>query len=86
MTAIHEGRRATHEALPERVLRKGFCRPVRSKYTHDLCGKITAISLECAETFAACPRYYTHTYCDECGGYYPVSEFVWLFSQDRVGA
>lgn len=89
MNNITTGRQQTYETLPESELCKGFCRPVRRKYVHDRCGQITEISLACAETFAAQPKFYTHGYCEFCREHFPVAEFEWLFwrgkLQGRVG-
>lgn len=57
---------------------RGFVRPVRRSYRHTLCGTVTSMSVELAETYAAQPRFYGATYCCGCMRHSAVSEFVWV--------
>lgn len=80
--------------------KKGFVRPVRRTYIHELrlggCGAATTMSQGIAETYARDPHFYGSTYCVGCGKHRPVGangEFVWdrpkegtpLGEQDLVG-
>lgn len=59
---------------------KGFVRPVRRTYIHEICGTATTMSLPLAETYAAKPSFYGATYCATCGRHLPVGpngQFVW---------
>ncbi len=57
---------------------KGFVRPVRTRYTHNVCGGETVMALSIAETYARDPEFYGATYCFACHKHLPVSEFKWL--------
>jgi hypothetical protein len=59
---------------------KGFVRPVRREYTHEVCGTVTTMGGAIAETYARQPDYYGATYCVHCGQHRPVGadgEFTW---------
>jgi len=59
---------------------KGFIRPVRQTYIHDLCTTVTRMGISLAETYAANPRFYGATYCATCRLHRPVGpngEFAW---------
>lgn len=60
----------------ERV--KGFVRPVRTAYTHQVCGSVTTMSVALGETYARQPTFYGATYCVRCQMHRPVGEFRWL--------
>lgn len=58
---------------------KGFVRPVRDAYRH-VCGHITTMARDIAETYARDPGFYSSTFCGQCGGHFPVGqhgEFTW---------
>lgn len=60
---------------------QGFVRPVRRSYRHMLCGTVTTMSLEIAETYAARPAFYQATYCCGCRMHLPVGpygQFSWM--------
>jgi hypothetical protein len=50
------------------------------------CGGLTTMALEIAETYARNPTFYSGTFCTSCGAHYPVEEFVWKDTQERVGS
>ena len=55
-------------------------RPVHDTYVHKVCGKVTAIHIKIAETFARSPLFYDHTYCFGCKDHLAVGkhgEFYW---------
>lgn len=59
---------------------KGFVRPVRRTYVHEICGAVTTMSQAIAETYARQPNFYGATYCVACSKHRPVGEhgeFVW---------
>lgn len=71
----------TYLVLSEEERAKGFVRPVRNVYVHELCGTETRMGSELAETYARDPSFYGATYCVRCRLHKPVGEhgeFVWL--------
>lgn len=67
---------------------RGFVRPVRMAYRHDVCGTITTMNRAIAETYAANPAHYGATYCVHCSKHLPVGEhgeFVWADDGSKVG-
>lgn len=56
---------------------KGFIRPVRNQYTHKVCGVVTRMHSQIAETYARDPKFYGSTWCIRCAMHRPVSEFFW---------
>lgn len=56
---------------------KGFVRPVRQTYVHEVCGTATTMSLSIAETYARNPKFYGATYCVNCQKHLNVEEFIW---------
>ena len=72
-----------HEAywvLSEEERAKGFVRPVRRAYTHDVCGTVTKMAKAIAETYARQPDYYGSTFCVNCRGHFRVGaegQFTW---------
>lgn len=74
--------------LSEQERREGFVRPVRREYRHDICGSVTTMSQEIAETYARQPHFYGSTYCVNCAKHRPVGpdgEFSWLDDESKVG-
>lgn len=65
---------------------KGFVRPVRRKYVHKVCGTMTRMSEEIAETYARDPHFYSGTFCCGCGKHLPREEFVWDGTDEQVGS
>lgn len=64
-------------ALSPEQLAKGYLCPVRDRYIHATCGTETRMPMECAETHAQNPWYYSGTYCCHCRMHRPLSEFRW---------
>lgn len=67
---------------------KGFVRPVRRTYTHEVCGTDTTMGQALAETYARDPAFYSGTFCVRCGSHFPVGadgQFVWAGTRERVG-
>lgn len=67
-------------------LKKGFVRPVRTSYVHSKCGKTTTMGLNLAETYARDQSFYGGTYCVGCKTHFPVAEFTWSGTTDKVGS
>lgn len=72
--------------LSEEERAKGFVRPVRATYRHDHCGRTTEMSTALAETYARDPAFYGATYCCTCRAHFPVDQFVWDGTNERVGS
>lgn len=72
--------------LSKEELDKGFVRPVRDKYIHDVCGVLTRMNHTIAETYARDPFFYGATYCVKCRKHLPVSEFTWDGTNEKVGS
>lgn len=67
---------------------RGFVRPVRTSYVHQVCGAVTRMSTNIAETYARDPEFYGSTFCVGCGKHYPVGlrgEFLWDGTIEKVG-
>lgn len=72
--------------LSEEERAKGFVRPLRDAYWHEVCGKVTTMGLALAETYARDPHFYGATYCAHCGQHRPVGEhgeFRWCDPANR---
>jgi len=65
---------------------KGYVRPLRQRYIHDPCGVVTTMSLPIAETYARDPKFYGETFCAQCREHFPVADFVWDGTDERVGS
>lgn len=72
--------------LSDEELAKGFVRPVRDSYVHTECGVETRMGSKLAETYAASPSFYGHTYCIGCRRHKPVKEFTWSVDGTVVGS
>lgn len=65
---------------------RGFVRPLRRSYFHNICGAVTRMGLDIAATYARNPEFYGSTYCTACRMHRPVSEFVWDGTDEVVGS
>lgn len=72
--------------LSDEELAKGFVRPVRIKYVHTTCGVVTVMGLQLAETYARDPKFYSGTYCVGCRDHFPVDQFFWDGTNEKVGS
>lgn len=72
--------------LSERERAKGFVRPVRNSYVHLTCGVVTRMAVPLAETYARDPAFYGATFCCACRAHFPVREFLWDGTSERVGS
>lgn len=71
---LSDGQHQRHPSLPAEV---PVQQTIRFQYIHNTCMGITRMPEHCARTYAQNPKYYGSTFCCTCGGYFPVSEFVW---------
>lgn len=81
-----DGQQKDYLVLSEEERAKGFVRPVRTQYTHEKCGGNTSMPLEIAETYARNPSFYSGTFCYHCGTHFPLEEFVWKGTDEKVGS
>lgn len=80
------GQQKGYVVLSEAERAKGFVRPVRRSYTHKTRGTDTRMGDAIAETYARDPGFYSGTFCVRCGAHFPLDEFVWAGTQERVGS
>lgn len=74
------GMQEAYLVLSDEERAKGFVRPVRQSYIHEVCGAVTTMGLAIAETYARDPGFYGGTFCATCRDHFPVGaegEFVW---------
>lgn len=64
---------------------KGFVRPVRRTYRHLPCNTTTTMGLALAETYARDPGFYSGTFCCHCRTHFPLDQFVWEGTDEKVG-
>ena len=50
------------------------------------CGTVTTMGDALAETYARDPKFYGGTFCCNCHKHFPVGEFVWEGTEERVGS
>ncbi len=72
--------------LTEAEREKGYVRKVRTTYKHMKCGAITTMNVEIAQTYACDPKFYGETFCVGCKMHLPVSEFIWIGTDEVVGS
>lgn len=80
------GQQKGYVVLSEEERRKGFVRPVRNSYVHDKCGAATSMGEALSETYARDPKFYSGTFCCQCGGHFPVDQFKWKGTNEQVGS
>ncbi len=49
------------------------------------CKTVTTMGQSLAETYARDPRFYGGTFCSHCRTHFPIEEFVWDGTDDRLG-
>ena len=82
------GQQKAYVVLSAEERAKGFVRPVRNSYVHQICGTVTTMGQSLAETYARDPKFYSGTFCCACGRHFPVGEagqFVWDGTAEKVG-
>lgn len=72
--------------LSEEEIGKGFVRPYRDRYIHNVCGGETVMGQALSATYARDPKFYGATYCVHCKMHRPVSEFTWSEDGELVGS
>lgn len=72
--------------LSEEERKKGFIRPVRRTYRHLVCGNSTIMGIALAETYARDPKFYSGTFCVRCASHFPLDQFVWDGTQEKLGS
>ena len=83
-----KGQQKGYVVLSDEEREKGFVRPLRNSYVHEVCGSITVMGRSIAETYACDPYFYTGTFCSGCGSHFPVGEngeFLWNGTDEKVG-
>lgn len=50
------------------------------------CGSCTTMGRALSETYARNPKFYGSTFCCACNNHFPVAEFVWQGTDERVGS
>ena len=76
-----KGMNEVYLVLSDEERAKGFVRPYRDVYVHEVCGTETRMGVAIAETYARQPTFYGATFCVHCHKHTPVGadgEFVWL--------
>lgn len=56
---------------------KGFVKPYRDSYVHNVCGVNTKMGPSLSETYARDPYFYSGTFCVGCGAHFPLDQFRW---------
>ena len=82
------GQQKGYVVLSDAERAKGFVRPVRDSYIHEVCGTLTSMGRSLAETYARDPHFYSGTFCCGCSKHFPVGEdgeFVWAGTKEKVG-
>lgn len=80
------GQQKGYVVLSEDERAKGFVRPLRNSYTHNVCGTATKMGASIAETYARDPSFYSGTFCAHCRDHFPLDQFVWEGTAEVVGS
>lgn len=83
------GMQETYLVLSDEERAKGYVRPVRRTYVHQVCGTATTMAQSIAETYARDPHFYGGTYCAGCRDHFPVGpsgQFTWDGTDEKVGS
>jgi len=80
------GENECYLVLSEEERAKGFVRPVRRSYIHNICGVETTMGNALCETYARNPKFYGATYCAGCERHLPVGEFKWKEDGEILGS
>ena len=86
-----KGQQRDYLVLSEEERAKGFVRPVRYSYQHLKCGGVTTMGRALAETYARNPKFYSGTFCCQCGTHFDLGPpwspaFVWADDGEPVGS
>lgn len=80
------GQQKGYVVLSEDERAKGFVRPLRNSYTHNVCRTVTKMGASIAETYARDPSFYSGTFCAQCRDHFPLDQFLWEGTQEVVGS
>jgi len=82
------GQQIAYKVLSPEELAKGFVRPLRHSYVHNVpgCREVTTMSQKISETYARDPHFYSGTFCVACGSHFPLDQFVWSDDGTPVGS
>lgn len=80
------GMQKGYVVLSEEERAKGYVRPLRYRYQHTACGTVTSMTFSIAETYARDPNFYGGTFCVGCKKHFPVDQFVWDGTEEKVGS
>lgn len=81
-----EGQNECYLVLPQEEIDKGYIRPYRDSYIHTICGVNTKMGHSLSETYARNPKFYNRTFCVGCNTHFPVDEFLWDGTNEKVGS
>lgn len=79
------GQQKAYVVLSAEERAKGFVRPVRSTYRHLTCNTETSMGRALAETYARDPGFYSGTFCFACRKHFPLDQFVWAGTDEKLG-
>ena len=83
---VRDGQQKGYVVLSDAERSKGFVRPYRDSYLHKPCGTTTTMGRAIAETYARDPGFYNGTFCVNCKSHFPLDQFVWTGTNERVGS
>ena len=83
---VRDGQQKGYVVLSVAERSKGFVRPYRENYLHKPCGTTTTMGRSIAETYARDPEFYSGTFCVNCKAHFPLDQFVWTGTNERVGS
>ena len=79
-----------YEEYPEGAPERNGGAAVGRYWTQDQlrsgCGRTTTMGIALAETYARDPKFYSGTFCCECGRHFDLEEFVWEGTTEIVGS
>lgn len=81
-----DGQQKDYVVLSAEERAKGFVRPVRRSYRHLTCKGVTTMGYALAETYARDPGFYSGTFCVNCGAHFPLDQFVWEGTEEKLGS
>lgn len=72
-----DGQQKGYVVLSDEERAKGWVKPYRDKYIHNICGTLTSMGRKLSETYARDPYFYSGTFCCGCGTHFPLDQFKW---------
>ena len=73
-----DGQQKGYVVLGDEERAKGWVKPYRYAYRHLRCGGTTTMGRKLSETYARDPRFYSGTFCANCGSHFSLDQFTWL--------